>query len=68
MLESRFPPSLDKNSAESGVSPVYAFLQNRAKCKNSTKVYTATAANTEKAVHLSPLCWVRQKLQLVGCT
>ena len=38
---------------ECGVSPVSALSQNRAKCKNLTKVYAATNANddTGKVMH-----------------
>ena len=52
----------DKNSAESGVSPVSAKSQNRAKSKNSKKVYAAAddaendADDTGKVTHMSHFC------------
>ena len=46
-----------KNSAECDVSPVSALSQNRAKCKNSTKVYaSADNDDTGKAAHMSHFC------------
>ena len=43
----------NKNSTECGVLPTSDLSLNRAKCKNSAKVYAAT--DTRKAVHVSLL-------------
>ena len=45
---------IHKNSVKWGVLHVDALSQNRAKPKNSTKVYAAN--NTGKAAHMSSFC------------